>query len=162
MLPVDAALRHGRDRVEPALRRAGSPASTARAASCRPRSAASSCRRASTCPIPANQAKLEAVEQLCAARRGSGLTLLQLALGFIREHPGVTAAIIGPRTMDQLEAYLASAGARLDAATLDRIDEIVPPGTVFTDADVGWVAPSLRDAAARRGGAAAPPRAVLG
>ena len=87
---------------------------------------------------------------------------MQLALGFIREHPGVTAAIIGPRTMDQLEAYLAAAGAHLDTATLDRIDEIVPPGTVFAEADVGWVPPSLRDAAARRGGASAPPRAVLG
>ena len=162
VLPVTQRYGMGVISVEPALRRLAHRASTARAASCRPRTAPRWCPRASTCRCPANQAKLEAVEQLSQLAESAGLTLPQLALGFIREHPGVTAAIIGPRTLDQLEAYLASAGAQLDAATLDRIDEIVPPGTVFTNADVGWEPPSLRDAAARRGGAPAPPRAVLG
>ncbi len=111
---------------------------------------------------PANRAKLDAVEQLARLAGDAGLTLPQLALGFIAEHPGVTSAIIGPRTLEQLDAYLASDGARLDAATLDRIDEIVAPGTVFTSADVGWEAPALRDPRARRGGAARPPTAVLG
>jgi hypothetical protein len=64
--------------------------------------------------------------------------------------------------MDQLDAYLASAGQRLDAAVLDRIDEIVPPGVVFSQADIGWDAPALRNASARRGGAAGLTRAVLG
>jgi aryl-alcohol dehydrogenase-like predicted oxidoreductase len=112
--------------------------------------------------LPENRAKLEAVEQLSELAESAGLTLPQLALGFIREHPGVTAAIIGPRTMDQLDTYLASAGERLEEAVLDRIDEIVPPGTVFSQADIGWDAPALRDASARRGGAAGLTRAVLG
>jgi aryl-alcohol dehydrogenase-like predicted oxidoreductase len=51
------------------------------------------------------------------------------------EHPAVTSGIIGPRTMEQLEDLLAGADVRLDADVLDRIDEIVPPGTRISDAD---------------------------
>jgi aryl-alcohol dehydrogenase-like predicted oxidoreductase len=112
--------------------------------------------------MPANQAKLGAVEELSLLAEAAGLTLPQLALGFILEHPGVTAAIIGPRTLDQLESYLANGDARLDAATLDRIDEIVPPGTVFNDADVGWVNPALARGANRRGRPGGLTRATLG
>jgi hypothetical protein len=74
----------------------------------------------------------------------------------------VTSAIIGPRTMEQLETYLASGDARLYATTLDRIDEIVPPGTTFNEADVAWANPALTDSAHRRGGAAPVARATLG
>jgi aryl-alcohol dehydrogenase-like predicted oxidoreductase len=112
--------------------------------------------------MPANQAKLEAVEQLSLLAEAAGLTLPQLALGFILEHPGVTAAIIGPRTLDQLESYLANGDARLDAATLDRIDEIVPAGTVFNDADVASVNHALAHSANRRGRAPGLTRATLG
>ena len=112
--------------------------------------------------LPGNQAKFDAVEQLALLAEEVGLTLPQLALGFILEHPGVTSAIIGPRTMEQLETYLASGDAHLDAATLDRIDEIVPPGTTFTEADVAWRNPALADSALRRGRVAPPPRATLG
>jgi aryl-alcohol dehydrogenase-like predicted oxidoreductase len=112
--------------------------------------------------MPGNQAKLEAVEQLSLLAEQAGLTLPQLALGFVVEHPAVTSAIIGPRTPEQLESYLASAGARLDAAILDRIDAIVPPGTVYNRADIGWEPPALQTSAGRRGGATAPPTATLG
>jgi aryl-alcohol dehydrogenase-like predicted oxidoreductase len=112
--------------------------------------------------IPGNQAKLEAVEQLALLAEENGLTLPQLALGFILEHPGVTSAIIGPRTMEQLETYLASGASRLHPATLDRIDEIVPPGTVFNQADVAWLNPALTNSAIRRGGAVPLARATLG
>jgi hypothetical protein len=80
----------------------------------------------------------------------------------VREHPGVTSAIVGPRTMEQLDSYLANAGERLDSAVLDRIDEIVPPGTFYNKADVGWEAPELQDPASRRGGATALRAATLG
>ena len=80
----------------------------------------------------------------------AGITLIHLALAFVLEHPAVTSAIIGPRTMEQLETQLAAADVRLDADVLDRIDEIVPPGTNLNAADVGWTPPALADTAARR------------
>ena len=125
--PRHAALRHGRDRVEPALRGLAHRSLPQGPRACRPRTGRRSCRSLDM-SMPANQAKLEAVERLAQLAESAGLTMLQLALGFIREHPGLTAAIIGPRTLDQLEAYLGASGVQLDAATLDRIDEIVPSG----------------------------------
>ena len=73
-----------------------------------------------------------------------------MALAFVIHHPAVTAAIIGPWTMDQLESQLGGADVRLDDALLDRIDEIVPPGTTINPADAGWTNPALAPAARRR------------
>jgi aryl-alcohol dehydrogenase-like predicted oxidoreductase len=92
--------------------------------------------------LPGNQAKLEAAEQLALLAEEAGMSLIELALGFVLEHPAVTSTIIGPRTLGHLESYLPGADVRLDAAVLDRIDEIVPPGTTFNAADIGWEAPS--------------------
>lgn len=100
--------------------------------------------------IPENQAKLESTEQLAVLAEESGHRLADLALGFVVAHPGVTSAIVGPRTPDQLESYLAGADIRLDADVLDRIDEIVLPDTTFNPADVGWDPPALANAGARR------------
>ena len=69
-------------------------------------------------------------------------------------HPAVTSAIIGPRTMEQLESQLGADEVVLDAAILDRIDEIVPPGTTLTAADAGYQNPALKPEARRRGSAA--------
>ncbi len=99
---------------------------------------------------PANQRKLEIVTQLAALAAEAGLTLVELALAFVLEHPAVSAAIVGPRTRDQLEAQLAAPEIRLDPAVLDRIDEIVPPGVDVNPEDVAWQPPALRDAALRR------------
>ena len=100
--------------------------------------------------LPANQRKLEATEALAGLADESGLTLIEMALAFVIGHPAVSAAIIGPRTMEQLESQLGAVDTKLDAAVLDRIDEIVPPGTTFSSADSGWVPPSIQDAALRR------------
>ena len=100
--------------------------------------------------LPANQRKLEATEALAGLADESGLTLIEMALAFVLGHPAVSAAIIGPRTMEQLESQLGAVDTKLDAAVLDRIDEIVPPGTNFSSADSGWVPPSIEDAALRR------------
>ena len=100
--------------------------------------------------LPANQRKLEATEALAGLADESGLTLIEMALAFVLGHPGVSAAIIGPRTMEQLESQLGAVDTKLDAAVLDRIDEIVPPGTNVSSADSGWVPPSIEDAALRR------------
>jgi len=100
---------------------------------------------------PENQRKLDAVEDLVALAGEAGLSLTHLAMAFVLEHPAVTSAIIGPRTMDQLNDVLAGADVRLDAEVLDRIDEIVAPGTTLNDADAGWQSPALSRRARRRG-----------
>ena len=73
-----------------------------------------------------------------------------MALAFVINHPAVTAAIIGPRTMEQLESQLGADEIVLDADLLDRIDEIVPPGTNVNPVDAGWLSPALQPAARRR------------
>ena len=100
--------------------------------------------------IPANQAKLEAAGKLADVARDAGINPIHLALGFVVNHPAVTAAIIGSRTMEQLESQLGAADVDLDAAVLDRIDAIVPPGTNLNPADAGYTPPSLTDVAQRR------------
>jgi aryl-alcohol dehydrogenase-like predicted oxidoreductase len=100
--------------------------------------------------IPANQAKLEAAGKLAEVARDAGMDPIHLALGFVVNHPAVTAAIIGSRTMEQLESQLGAADVDLDAAVLDRIDAIVPPGTNLNPADAGYTPPSLTDVSQRR------------
>jgi aryl-alcohol dehydrogenase-like predicted oxidoreductase len=99
---------------------------------------------------PVNQRKLEAADALGALADGAGLSLVHLAVAFVLRHPGVTSAIIGPRTMEQLESQLGAADLQLDTALLDRIDEIVPPGTNLNPADISWDNPALAPAARRR------------
>ena len=79
--------------------------------------------------IPANQRKLDAVNQLNAVAGEAGISLIELAVAFVLEHPTISSAIIGPRTMEQLDSQLSIPDIQLDDAVLDRIDEIVPPGT---------------------------------
>ena len=97
--------------------------------------------------LPENQRKLDAAERLGQLAEGAGLTLIELAIAFVIRHPAVTAAIIGPRTMEQLESQLPALEVSLDDELLDRIDEIVPPGTNLNPADAGWTPPSLRRSA---------------
>jgi aryl-alcohol dehydrogenase-like predicted oxidoreductase len=100
--------------------------------------------------LPANQRKLDAVEQLAELAEKAGLTLIQLAIAFVLRHPAVSSVIIGPRTMEHLESQLPAADVELSDDVLDRIDEIVPPGTTINLADGGWVSPALQAAARRR------------
>jgi aryl-alcohol dehydrogenase-like predicted oxidoreductase len=100
--------------------------------------------------LPANQRKLDAAEALAQLADEAGLSLIELAIAFVLNHPAVTAAIIGPRTMEQLEGQLPAADVVLDAALLDRIDEIVSPGINLNPADGGWANPALQPAARRR------------
>jgi aryl-alcohol dehydrogenase-like predicted oxidoreductase len=100
--------------------------------------------------IPGNQAKLEAVEQLVQLAEQAGLSLIHLALAFVIRHPAVTAAIVGPRTLEQLEGQLGAADVQLGDDVLDAIDEIVPPGTNLNGVDAGWRPPWLDEPASRR------------
>jgi aryl-alcohol dehydrogenase-like predicted oxidoreductase len=100
---------------------------------------------------PANAAKFEAADALGALADEAGLTLIQMAVAFAVRHPGVTSTIIGPRTMEHLEGYLAADGVTLSGDVLDRIDAIVPPGATVDVADNRWqYGTRSLDAAARR------------
>jgi aryl-alcohol dehydrogenase-like predicted oxidoreductase len=99
---------------------------------------------------PENQRKLEAADALAKLAEEAGMTLIEMALAFVIRHPAVTAAIIGPRTMDHLESQLTAAGKELSDDVLDKIDEIVPPGVNISPADGGWGNPALEPAARRR------------
>ena len=99
---------------------------------------------------PENQRKLDATEELAQLAEQAGLSLIHLAIAFVLNHPAVSAAIIGPRTMEQLESQLGAADVRLDQELLDRIDEIVRPGTNFSFADAGWTPPAVEEPALRR------------
>ena len=100
--------------------------------------------------LPDNQRKLEAADALAVLAEEAGLTLVHLALAFVLRHPAVTSPIIGPRTMEQLESQLGAVDVVLSDDVLDRIDEIVPPGTTLAAADAGYAPPSLTDASLRR------------
>ncbi|HEX2086297.1 MAG TPA: aldo/keto reductase [Solirubrobacteraceae bacterium] len=100
--------------------------------------------------LPENQAKLDAADALGRLADEAGIPLVHLALAFVLGHRAVTAAIIGPRTMDQLESQLGAVDVDLDDALLDRIDEIVPPGVTLNPADAGWQNPALRPEQRRR------------
>ena len=100
--------------------------------------------------LPANQRKLEAVTALHEVADGAGLSIIDLALGFVLEHPAITSPIIGPRTMEHLESQLTALEVRLSTDVLDRIDEIVAPGTDLNDTDIGWVPAAIAEPGLRR------------
>jgi aryl-alcohol dehydrogenase-like predicted oxidoreductase len=97
-----------------------------------------------------DERKLDAVEALARIAERAGLSLPHLALAFVTAHPAVNSAIIGPRTPEQLDDLLAGAGTLLDDDLLDRIDEIVPPGTDVGPVDVAYVPPALAQPELRR------------
>ncbi len=99
--------------------------------------------------LPGNRLKLEAADRLAGLATEAGMSLIHLALGFVLSHPGVTSAILGPRTVEHLDSQLGAPEA-LPADVLDRIDEIVPPGTNLNPADRGYVPPALAESRLRR------------
>ena len=100
--------------------------------------------------LPGNQRKLDAADALAQLAEEAGVSLIHLAIAFVIRHPAVTVAIIGPRTMEQLQSQLGASEVELATDVLDRIDEIVPPGTNMNPADGGWQNPALEPAARRR------------
>jgi aryl-alcohol dehydrogenase-like predicted oxidoreductase len=102
--------------------------------------------------VEVNQRKLEAADALAQLAEESGMTLIDMALAFVLEHPAVSAAIIGPRTMEQLESLLGAVDVRLSGDVLDRIDEIVAPGTNVNPGDTAFTPPAVAAAWRRRRG----------
>jgi aryl-alcohol dehydrogenase-like predicted oxidoreductase len=97
-----------------------------------------------------DERRIDAVERLAALAKEAGLPMTHLAMAFAIAHPGVTSAIIGPRVMDHLDDLLAGVDVTLDDEILDRIDEIVPPGTDAGPLDQAYVPPALRRTSLRR------------
>ncbi|MFE3280131.1 aldo/keto reductase [Nocardia sp. NPDC059239] len=97
-----------------------------------------------------NAAKLAAADALAELADQAGLSLVELAIGFVLAHPDVTAAIIGPRTQEHLDTYLNASDIVLNDDILDRIDEIVPAGTVFRERDTGTIPDALAEPSKRR------------
>ena len=96
-------------------------------------------------------ARLDAVEQIIPLAEKAGLPMTHLAMAFAIAHPGVTSAIIGPRTMEQLDDLLAGVDVTLTDEILDQIDEIVPPGTdVGAPDQSAYLPPALRSPDLRR------------
>jgi aryl-alcohol dehydrogenase-like predicted oxidoreductase len=100
--------------------------------------------------VPENRAKLDAVEQLVEVADDAGLTLIQLALGFVTAHPAVTSAIVGPRTLEHLSSQLAAAETVLPGDVLDAIDAVVAPGLDLSPGERYDTPPALLDPALRR------------
>ncbi|MBN9176803.1 MAG: aldo/keto reductase [Microbacterium sp.] len=99
---------------------------------------------------PANRRKLDIVEDLAVLAEQNDLTLIEMAIAFVINHPGVTAAIVGPRTMEQLESYLPAASLTLRTEVLDRIDAIVAPGVTVNPDDNSYGMHELTPANRRR------------
>ncbi|NUU05149.1 aldo/keto reductase [Leifsonia sp. C5G2] len=97
-----------------------------------------------------DERRIDAVERFIPLAEEAGIPLTHLALAFVVAHPGVTAALIGPRTMEQLDDLLAAADVELSDELLDRIDEIVPPGTGVGRMDQEYNTPPIVDASLRR------------
>jgi aryl-alcohol dehydrogenase-like predicted oxidoreductase len=97
-----------------------------------------------------DERRIDVVEQLIPLAAEVGLPMTHLAMAFAISHPGVTSAIIGPRTMAHLDDLLAGLDVTLADDILDRIDEIVPPGTDIGTLDQTYVPPAILDIALRR------------
>jgi aryl-alcohol dehydrogenase-like predicted oxidoreductase len=107
-------------------------------------------RRAALFKAFSDERRLDAVEQIISLAEQVGLPMTHLAMAFVIAHPGVTSAIIGPHTMEQLDGLLASLDVTLTDEILDRIDEIVPPGTDVGVLDQAYTPPALQDPGLRR------------
>jgi aryl-alcohol dehydrogenase (NADP+) len=99
------------------------------------------------------QRKLELANALSGIAKEAGMSLTHMSMAFALEHPGVTSAIIGPRTQPQLEDLLACADLRLEPGVLDRIDALVPPGTNVNPIDMTSRPLGLGKGGRRRAGA---------
>ncbi len=107
-------------------------------------------RRAAIFSHLSDEARIVAVERLIPVADEAGIKLTHLAMAFAIAHPGVTSALLGPRTMDQLEDLLAGAEVRLSDDVLDEIDAIVAPGTDIGRLDMAYDPPAVQEATLRR------------
>jgi aryl-alcohol dehydrogenase-like predicted oxidoreductase len=98
----------------------------------------------------ADERNLDAVERLIPIAEAAGLSLTHMSMAFVMAHPGVTSAILGPRTMHQLDDLLAGADVVLSDEILDRIDEVVAPGVDSGPMGAVYAPPAVTQASLRR------------
>jgi aryl-alcohol dehydrogenase-like predicted oxidoreductase len=106
--------------------------------------------RARLFTVFSDERRLDAVERLISLAEEAGLSMPHLAMAFAISHPGVTSALLGVRTMEQLDGLLAGMDVALSDEVLDRIDEIVPPGTDIGTLDQAYVPPAIQQTELRR------------
>lgn len=97
-----------------------------------------------------DERRIDAVEQIVALSEESGIRMTHLAMAFAIAHPGVTSALIGPRSMEQLDDLLEGVDVALSDELLDRIDEIVPPGSDVGRLDQQYNPPAVLEPVLRR------------
>jgi aryl-alcohol dehydrogenase-like predicted oxidoreductase len=97
-----------------------------------------------------DERRIDAVEQLITIAAEAGMPMTHLAMAFTIAHPGVTSALIGPRTMSHLDDLLDGLDVALSDDILDQIDKIVPPGTDVGSLDQNYVPPALQNTDLRR------------
>jgi aryl-alcohol dehydrogenase-like predicted oxidoreductase len=107
-------------------------------------------RRASLLKAMSDERRLATVEQLVPLADEAGLPMTHVAMAFAITHPAVSSALLGPRTMEQLDGVLAGIDVTLSDDILDRIDEIVPPGTDVGTLDQAYVPPAIHTVHTRR------------
>ena len=107
-------------------------------------------RRAPFLKAMSDERRLDAVERLVPLAEEAGLPMAHLAMAFAIAHPGVTSALLGPHTMEQLDDLLAGIDVTLTDEILDRIDEVVPPGTDIGTLDQAYVPPAMQKTSLRR------------
>jgi len=97
-----------------------------------------------------DERRLDAVERLMPLAEEAGLSMPHLAMAFAISHPGVTSALLGARTMEHLDDLLSAVDVVLSDDVLDRIDEIVPPGTDIGTLDQAYVPQAIQMTELRR------------
>jgi aryl-alcohol dehydrogenase-like predicted oxidoreductase len=78
---------------------------------------------------PKFQRRLDVVERLLPLAAAHGVPLARFANAWVLRNPDVHSAIIGPRTMEQLDDSLAALSVTITPEAAARIDGLVPPGT---------------------------------
>src|ERR1700722_9770233 len=106
--------------------------------------------RARLLQVFSDERRLDAVEQLISLANQAGLSMPHLAMAFAISHPAVSCALLGARTMNQLDDLIAGMDVALSDDILDRIDEIVPPGTDAGTLDQAYVPPAIQKTGLRR------------
>lgn len=97
-----------------------------------------------------DERRIDAVEELVVLAQDAGISMPHLAMAFAISHPGITSALLGARTEEQLDGLLSGIDTVLSDDVLDRIDEIIPPGTDVGTLDQAYIPVSIQNTEYRR------------
>jgi len=82
-------------------------------------------------PRRAIERNFRAVDEAAAVAAELGATIPQVAIGWLLHQPGVTAPILGPRTLEQLEDVLAAADLQLSDDQVERLGRHTAPSETY-------------------------------